>query len=130
MNTEFWSSSIGKAIRWILFVPIALISGILVGEVVFFINLIQGYFSGDSSQWAHVGAAVFSMLSIIYVSWYVVPSFKKFILYTLFSLRAISSIIWLIDPSTSPLSLGMLILQEIMVTGASLYLINELLSDD
>tara|TARA_B100000795_G_C22788082_1_gene435561 strand:- start:1806 stop:2195 length:390 start_codon:yes stop_codon:yes gene_type:complete len=129
MNTEFWSSSMGRTLRYILFLPIALISAIMTGLVVFLINSIQNYFSGDSSQWAYVGVAVFSMLSLIYVSWKIIPGFRKTILYSLFGLRVIFSIIWFLDPSTSPLSLGMLILQELMVTGASLYLINKLLTD-
>jgi|TARA_B110000902_G_C13933033_1_gene446685 hypothetical protein len=130
MNTEFWTSSTGKSIRWILFLPTALISAIIAGGIVFLINLIQGYFSGDSSQWAYVGAAVFSMLALIYVSWYIVPNFKKFILYTLYGLRVIFSIIWFIYHSSSPLSLVMLIIQELMVLGFGFYLISKLLSDE
>jgi hypothetical protein len=130
MDTKFWTSSIGKSIRWIFFLPVALILSTLTALLVFLINWVQCYFSGDSSQWAYVGSAVFSTLSFMYVSWYIVPSFKKFILYTLFGLRLICSIFWFVDPSTSPLNLGMLILQEVMVTGVGLYLINKLLSDE
>ena len=130
MNTEFWSSSIGRILRYILFLPLAIISSIITYFLVFSLNLIQNYFSGDASEYAYMGAAVVFMLSLIYVSWKIVPGFKKPILYSLFGLRVILSIIWFVDPSTSQLNLVMLILQELIVTGASLYLINKLLTNE
>ena len=130
MNTEFWSSSIGRILRYILFLPLAIISSIITYFLVFSLNLIQNYFSGDASKYAYMGAAVVFMLSLIYVSWKIVPGFKKPILYSLFGLRVILSIIWFVYPSTSQLNLVMLILQELIVTGASLYLINKLLTTE
>jgi hypothetical protein len=130
MNTEFWSSSIGRTLRYILFLPLAIISSIITALLVFSLNSIQNYFSGDASEYAYIGAAVFSMLSLIYVSWKIVPGFKKPILYSLFGLRVFFSIIWFLDPSTSPISLGMLIIQELIVIVASLYLINKLLAEE
>ena len=98
--------------------------------MIFSLNSIQNYFSGDASEYAYMGAAVAFMLSLIYVSWKIVPGFKKPILYSLFGLRIILSIIWFVDPSASQLNLVMLILQELIVTGASLYLINKLLAEE
>ena len=117
-------------LRYILFLPLAIISSIITYFLVFSLNLIQNYFSGDASEYAYMGAAVVFMLSLIYVSWKIVPGFKKPILYSLFGLRVILSIIWFVDPSTSQLNLVMLILQELIVTGASLYLINKLLTNE
>ena len=124
MKTEFWSSSIGRTLRYILFLPLAIISSIITALLVFSLNSIQNYFSGDASEYAYMGAVVVFMLSLIYVSWKIVPGFKKPILYSLFGLRVILSIIWFVDPSASQLNLVMLILQELIVTGASLYLIH------
>ena len=130
MKTEFWSSSLGRTLRYILFLPLAIISSIIASWLIFSLNSIQNYFSGDASEYAYMGAAVAFMLSLIYVSWKIVPGFKKPILYSLFGLRVILSIIWFVDPSTSQLNLVMLILQELIVTGASLYLINKLLTNE
>lgn len=130
MKTEFWSSSIGRTLRYILFLPLAIISSIITALLVFSLNSIQNYFSGDASEYAYMGAVVVFMLSLIYVSWKIVPGFKKPILYSLFGLRVILSIIWFVDPSASQLNLVMLILQELIVTGASLYLIHKLLTNE
>ena len=130
MIIEFWSSSIGRILRYILFLPLAIISSIITGLLVFSLNSIQNYFSGDASEFAYIGAAIFSMLILIYVSWKIIPGFKKPVLYSLFGLRVILSIIWFVDPSASQLNLVMLILQELIVTGASLYLINKLLTNE
>ena len=64
MNTEFWSSSIGRILRYILFLPLAIISSIITYFLVFSLNLIQNYFSGDASKYAYMGAAVVFMLSL------------------------------------------------------------------
>ncbi|MFW5700139.1 MAG: hypothetical protein ACOCWM_00480 [Cyclobacteriaceae bacterium] len=130
MHSKFWTSTIGKTIRWVIFLPSAVISAILVGAIAFLINSAQSYITGDSSLWAYVGAAVFSMLTLLYVSWYIIPNLKKAVLYSLFGMRLIASIIWFIEPSSSPLNLIMLIIQELAVLGAGLFLIRKLLSDE
>jgi len=117
MKSEFWLSTMGKIIRWIIFLPVATIAALIAGPIVYLIN----WLTGETSQWAIVSSATISQLLIIYISWYIVPNFKRVILFLIFGIRVIFSIIWFIYPSTSPLSLIMLIVQEIIVLGSSLY---------
>ena len=127
MENGFWLSTIGKTIRWIVFIPVASLGAALTAVLVFLLNTLQGYISGASSQWAYVGAAVFAQLAFLSISYYIIPNFQKIILYILFGIRVFFSFIWFSYPSTSPLSLRMLILQEILVCALSLYLIRRLL---
>ena len=132
MNSEFWTSSTGRIIRWILFLPIASFTAIVTYFILFYIFWIQNYFSGDSGQWAYVGAIVFSGWTFIYASWYILPGLKKIILYILYGFRILYSILWflIVDPSTLPISSGMLIVQELIVLGTGFYLIKKLLEKD
>jgi hypothetical protein len=126
IDEGFWTSSIGKFFRWIIFLPIALLSAILINLLATFVNII----TGEPSDWVYLNGVVVSRITFIYVSFFIVPNFHKFILYALFVLQVFFSIAWIYEPSASPLNLGMLILQEVMVLGGSFLLIRKLLSGE
>ncbi len=130
MESEFWLSPFGKLLRWVLFLPISIISAFIVALFAFAINYVQSIFTGDDIMWAYFAGALFSQLALLYVAWYILPSQKEIILFVLFGLRLLFSFLWFVEPSASPLSIGGLIFQEILVLGSSFVLIRSLLEKD
>lgn len=130
MESKFWTSTTGIILRWVIFLPAAFAAALAAGAIAYLFNLIQSYFTGDSPQWAYLAAAVIAPLALLYVAGYIVPKFKKVVLYSLFCVRVILAIISLLNFELSQLNLGMLILQELMVLGSSLYLIRKMLTDE
>ena len=97
--------------------------------IVFVCGRINDYIEGFS-ELLYICGAITSRLMLIYLSFLIIPHAKKCILYALFGLQFYFSIIWFQNVSASPLDLGMVILQEVLILGCSVLLIRKLLSSE
>ncbi|WP_226389440.1 hypothetical protein [Penaeicola halotolerans] len=116
---NFWNSNIGKTIRWVFFLPTAIITGLLVAVITLFINQLRSDTQGDL---AYMAAAIFGQVALLFTAYHIVPKFKQPVIIILVIIRTLFSLTWFFDPNSSLLSsVNYLILQEISVLGIGIY---------
>jgi len=123
MENDFFQSKQGLALRWLLFLPTALLVAVFTGFVV---RLVQASIGNASI----IAASAMSAGAFMYCVLVIVPRWKMPFLWFFFIVRLIMTVIWFIDPSTSELTLFGLIIQEVTTLGFLLYIILGIAKDN
>jgi hypothetical protein len=120
-----------NVIRWLAFLPISSLIALIVLGIFYLISyMMQGDILIYFREWFQVNSFIYSQLVFIYISWRIIPSHKKEILYILLIIRIGISLIWFIELNNSNGILYLDIVQEFFMVVSSLLLINLLTSKE
>jgi hypothetical protein len=111
-STSFFETKYGHLLRWIFFIPFSFLGAILIS---FLLNIL--FFEELSGSIFSIFPPVLFTTIFFVICSIVIPTKKKQVLWLMFSLLVASSLFWFVDPSTSDLSLPMLIIREIVKIG-------------
>lgn len=123
MENDFFQSKLGLVLRWLLFLPTALLAALITGFVVRLAQASTGSVSIIAASAMSASAFMFCILVIV-------PRWKMTFLWFFFIVRLIMTVIWFTDPSSSELALFGLIIQEVTTLGFLLYIILGIAKDN
>lgn len=109
-ENTFFETKLGHVLRWIFFIPISLLGALLLHTILGIL-----FFDDVSNSFLYIFPEIGRNYIFFMLCSFIIPSNKRKVLWLLFVINVALSLFWIVDPTTSGLSVPVLLIREIII---------------